>query len=66
MQLLAPLASANCRISRPQLEYIPTRTFFSVLFIAPVTPLLQCDPNPIAVTIRTESNFIRSGTLSLP
>jgi hypothetical protein len=30
--------------------------------MAPVTPLLQCDPNPIAVTIRIESNFIRSGT----
>jgi hypothetical protein len=58
VQLLPPLASAP----RLRLEYTKTRTFFSVLFIAPVTPLLQCAPNPIAVTIRIESSFICSGT----
>jgi hypothetical protein len=67
VQLLSPLASATAGLD----SNISKRTFFSVLFIAPVTPLLQCDPNPIAVTIRIESSFIRSGTwllrpLSLP
>jgi hypothetical protein len=37
-------------------------TFFNVLFIAPVTPELQCDPNPTAVTKRIDSSFMRSGT----
>lgn len=36
--------------------------FLRVLFIAPVTPLLQCDPNPIAVTKRTAKSFIFTGT----
>lgn len=34
----------------------------SVLFIAPVTPLLQCDPNPTALTKRTAIIFMRMGT----
>lgn len=33
-----------------------------MLFIAPVTPLLQCDPNPMAVTSRMERSFILTGT----
>jgi hypothetical protein len=37
-------------------------TFFSVLFIAPVTPELQCDPNPTAVTSNIEISFMRRGT----
>jgi hypothetical protein len=37
-------------------------TFFNVLFIAPVTPELQCDPKPTAVTRRIDSSFMCSGT----
>jgi hypothetical protein len=40
-------------------------TFFTVLFIAPVTPLLQCEPNPVAVTKRIAISFIFSGIAEL-
>jgi hypothetical protein len=41
------------------------QTFFTVLFIAPVTPLLQCEPNPVAVTKRIAISFIFSGIAEL-
>jgi hypothetical protein len=41
-------------------------TFFKVLFMAPVTPLLQCPPNPIKLTMKTESIFMLKGTATLP
>ena len=37
-------------------------TFFRVLFIAPKTPLLQCEPKPIRATIKTAVILIRRGT----
>lgn len=37
-------------------------TFFNVLFMAPVTPELQCEPKPTAVTKSTERSFIVQGT----
>lgn len=40
-------------------------TFFKVVFMAPVTPLAQCEPNPIEVTKITARTFIDQGTLEL-
>ena len=37
-----------------------------VLFIAPVTPLLQCDPNPIKLTSKTAMIFMRIGMACEP
>lgn len=37
-------------------------TFFKVLFMAPVTPLLQCEPKPMAVIRQTATNFMVHGT----
>lgn len=39
--------------------------FFNVDFMAPVTPLLQCEPNPIELTRRTARTFMVQGTLEV-
>jgi len=39
--------------------------FFKVDFMAPVTPLLQCEPKPIMLTKMTARIFMDQGTLEL-
>jgi hypothetical protein len=45
---------------------ITSLTFFNVVFMAPVTPLLQWDPNPMAETIKIAPSLNMSGTLTSP
>lgn len=54
------------RISLGSTQVAPMAlAFFNVDFMAPVTPLLQCEPKPMELTRRTARTFMVQGTLEL-